>query len=283
MANIFSGLENFGLGELSGLDVYNTTNGDKKDGDKEDDKPKITEADFIFDKTHTCPVCDTEFKSKAIKTGKVKLLGADSDLRPKYQLVDSLKYDAIVCPSCGYSALNRFFNYMTAPQAKLIKEQITVNFRGIEDNGDIYTYDDAIARHKLVLVNTIVKKAKNSERAYTCLKIAWLLRGKYETLPEDTENYESVVENLKKEEDEFILNAYEGFSIAFSKEMFPMCGMDENTVTYLVADLARRCGKFDEAGRWISRVLIARDANERIKSKARDLKELIVQNKRENV
>lgn len=282
MANLFSGLENFGLGELQGLDVYNTGNNDKKDGAKESEKPKITEEDFIFDKTYTCPVCDSEFKSKSIKTGKVKLLGADSDLRPKYQLVDSLKYDAIVCPSCGYSALNRFFNYMTAPQAKLIKEQITVNFRGIENEGEIYTYDEAIARHKLVLVNTIVKKAKNSERAYTCLKLAWLLRGKAETLPADTDNYDQEIARLKSEEDEFIYNAYEGFTTAFSKEMFPMCGMDENTVTYLVADLARRCGKFDEAGRWISRVLIARDANERIKSKARDLKELIVQNKRDN-
>lgn len=281
MANLFSGLESFGLGELQGLDVYNTGSSDKKDGNKESEKPKITEEDFVFDKTHACPVCDNEFKSKSIKTGKVKLLGADSDLRPKYQLVDSLKYDAIVCPSCGYSALNRFFNYMTAPQAKLIKEQITVNFRGIENNGEIYTYDEAIARHKLVLVNTIVKKAKNSERAYTCLKIAWLLRGKAETLPADTDNYDQEIAKLKSEEDEFIYNAYEGFTTAFSKEMFPMCGMDENTVTYLVADLARRCGKFDEAGRWISKVLVARDANERIKSKARDLKELIVQNKRD--
>lgn len=282
MANLFSGLENFGLGDLSGLDVFNTDNGDKKDGDKEsDNKPKVTEADFIFDKTYTCPVCDNEFKSKAIKTGKIKLLGADSDLRPKYQLVDSLKYDAIVCPGCGYSALNRFFNYMTAQQAKMIKEQITANFRGIDEEGDIYTYDDAIARHKLVLVNTVVKKAKNSERAYTCLKIAWLLRGKAESLPTDTKDYDNEIKKLKAEEDEFIANAYEGFISAFSKEMFPMCGMDENTVTYLVADLARRCGKYDEAGRWISRVLIARDASERIKSKARDLKELIVQNKKE--
>lgn len=281
MANLFSGLENFGLGELSGLDVYNTDNSEKKENEKESEK-KISESDFIFDKTHTCPVCDVEFKCKAIKTGKIKLLGADTDLRPKYQLVDSLKYDAIVCPSCGYSALNRFFNYMTAPQAKLIKENITVNFRGIEDSGDTYTYDDAIARHKLVLVNTIVKKAKNSERAYTCLKIAWLLRGKAESLDPKTENYEAEIEKLQKEENEFIANACEGFTSAFSKEMFPMCGMDENTVTYLVADLARRCGRFDEAGRWISKVLIARDATERIKSKARDLKELIIQNKRDN-
>ena len=55
--------------------------------------------------------------------------------------------------------------------------------------------------------------------------------------------------------------------------MFPMCGMDEHTTTYLVADLAKRIGKYDEASRWISKVLIARDANERIKSKARELKD----------
>ncbi|HEX3078208.1 MAG TPA: DUF2225 domain-containing protein, partial [Lachnospiraceae bacterium] len=96
MGNLFSGLENFGLGELSKLDVYNEANANaaKKEEDKEADKPKIAEIDLIFDKTHTCPVCDSEFKSKSIKTGKVKLLGADTDLRPKYQVVDSLKYDA---------------------------------------------------------------------------------------------------------------------------------------------------------------------------------------------
>ena len=62
---------------------------------------------------------------------------------------------------------------------------------------------------------------------------------------------------------------------AFSKESFPMCGMDEITVTYLIADLARRTGKYEESSRWISRVLTSRDANERIKNKARDIKELL--------
>ena len=54
-----------------------------------------------------------------------------------------------------------------------------------------------------------------------------------------------------------------------------MCGMDENTCTYLVGELARRLGHYEEASRWISRVLTARDANERIKAKAREAKELI--------
>ena len=284
MANLFSGLEAFGLGKMANLDVYPSNEKNKKtgeDGLKTAEEVKIVEADYIFDKTFTCPVCDKEIKSKTIKTGKIKLISADTDLRPKYQHIDSLKYDAIVCPYCGYAALNRFFNYMTSVQAKLIKEQISASFKGIGTEGDIISYDDAIARHKLVLVNTIVKRSKLSERAYTCLKTAWLIRGKAEyllteKLQVDTPNNNVIIE-LRKEELEFITHAYEGFVEAFSKETFPMCGMDENTMTYLVADLARRVGKYDESSRWISKVLIARDANERIKDKARELKEMLKQ------
>jgi Uncharacterized protein conserved in bacteria len=277
MANLFSGLEAFGLGKMKDLDVYESEDKNKAP-DKNNGtvaKTEIVESDYIFDKSYTCPVCDREFKSKTIKTGKIKLISADTDLRPKYQHIDSLKYDAIVCPNCGYAALNRFFNYVTNAQAKLIKEQISSSFKGLDTSNDIISYDEAIAQHKLALVNTIVKKSKLSERAYTCLKTAWLIRGKTETLPQTTPDYSNVIKQLEKEELDFISNAYEGFQEAFSKEMFPMCGMDENTMTYLMADLARRIGKYEESARWISKVLTARDANERIKSKARELKDLI--------
>lgn len=281
MANLFSGLEAFGLGKMSNMEVYGSEEkADKKEGRGagEAEKTVITETDYIFDKSFICPVCDKDFKSKTVKTGKVKLISADSDLRPKYQIVDSLKYDAICCPHCGYSALNRFFNYMTSVQAKLIREQISASFKGIAAEGDSYSYEDAIARHKLALVNTIVKRGKLSERAYTCLKTAWLLRGKRESIIEAkgkeqlTDADKAAIKLLLSEEGAFLTNAYEGFSEAFSKELFPMCGMDEHTTTYLVADLARRIGKYDEANRWISKVLISKDANERIKAKARELK-----------
>ena len=178
MANLFSGLEAFGLGKMANMEVYATDekNNKKSSQQEESEKNVVVEADYLFDKSFTCPVCDKEFKSKTVKTGKVKLVSADSDLRPKYQNVDSLKYDAIVCPHCGYGALNRFFNYVTSVQGKLIREQISSSFKGISVDGDSYSYEDAIARHKLALVNTIVKRSKLSERAYTCLKTAWLLR-----------------------------------------------------------------------------------------------------------
>ena len=78
-----------------------------------------------------------------------------------------------------------------------------------------------------------------------------------------------------EQEKELLENAYTGFETAFSKESFPMCGMDEITVSYLLAELARRIGKFEESSRWISRVLISRDANDRIKNRAREIKELL--------
>lgn len=278
MANIFSGLESLGLNNLSEMKLFENKEKEKENEDAKksaDQTVEVKEVDLLFDKHFTCKVCDQEFKSKMVRTGKVKLIGSDNDLRPKYQHVDSLKYDAIVCPYCGYAALNRFFNYMTDTQAKLIKTNISANFRGLKEGEDILTYDEAITRHKLALVNAVVKHAKASEKAYTCLKLGWLCRGKAESLPAETPNFEEVKKQLAAQEKDYMANAYEGFMEAFSKEPFPMCGMDETTITYLTADLARQIGKYDEALRMIARVLTARDVNERIKSKARDMKDLI--------
>lgn len=277
MGSLFSGLEKFGLGKLEKLEVYEEET--KKEESSAVAKPTVSEADFLFDKTFVCPVCDNEFHSRMVRTGKVKLLAADTDLRPKYQHVDCLKYDALVCPKCGYAALSRFFKFMMPAQAKMIRENITANFKGLGGTGSTYSYDDAIERHQLALANAVVKKAKDSEKAYTCLKMAWLCRGKAENLPEDTPERDNVLKELQEQEKELLENAYSGFESAFMKESFPMCGMDELTVTYLVAELARRGGKFEESSRWISKVLTSRVANERIKNKARDIKELLNEQK----
>ncbi|SFR93350.1 DUF2225 domain-containing protein [Anaeromicropila populeti] len=274
MSDLFSGLEEFGLGGLKNVEVFEKEE-QKNAEEAAEAKPKITEADLLFDKTHTCPACSNKFKVKTVRIGKAKLISADTDLRPRYQGVDSLKYDAIVCPQCGYSALSRYYDYLSVAQSKLVKETISANFKGIATELEVYSYDDAIARHKLALLSTVVKRGKNSERAFTCLKLAWILRGKQETLPKDTPNYNDAKAKLAAEEADCIKKAHDGFLAAFSNESFPMCGMDEFTTTYLIAELARRMGNEDEAKRWLSKVLTARDANERIKNKAREIKDLM--------
>lgn len=273
MSNIFKDLEKFGMKGVKNEDLFQDNSKEKQGADQKEEKKEISEEELIFDKSYKCPVCDFEFKSKMVRTGKVRLEGADTDLRPKYAGVDSLKYDAVLCPQCGYAALNRYFNFVMAGQAKKIKEQISSNFIYPKENGKTYSYDDAISRHKMALLNTVVKGGKNSEKAYTCLKLAWLYRGKREELMQQDEYKKEEVSELLEAEKELMGDAYEGFEAAFAKEDFPMCGMDQYTMMYLLAELARRTGDIESAKRYVSKVLVARDAQSRIKDKAFDLKE----------
>ena len=235
MANLFAGLESLGLKIKKDINVFEQDKKEERQAAQGETKPKeISEESLLFDKTHKCPVCDSEFKCKMVRTGKAKLVSQDMDLRPKYQGIDPLKYDAILCPVCGYASLNRYFNFVMSSQAKQIKEQISSTFKYTSENGKTYSYDEAITRHKMALLNTVVKRGKVSERAYTCLKLAWLFRGKREVMMQGEYSKEEA-KALYEEEKECLKNAHEGFVAAFSQEEFPMCGMDQYTVTFLVA------------------------------------------------
>ena len=271
---ILSGLGNLGLGKLEDAALFEK----EESGPAGQQKPaerEVTESDFLFDKTYTCTVCDKEFKVRTIKAGKAKLLGTDTDLRPKYEKIDPLKYDVIACPHCGYAAISRYFKSITPPQAKLIKENISKNFKTFAAKEE-YSYDDAIERYQLALANAVVKRARASEKAYTCLKMAWLVRGKMETYDLAALDYDEVMGHLQKDEAELLENAMEGFISARQTENFPMCGMDEMTVDYLIAVTATKFEKYDIASRLIPGILVSQNANTRMKDKARDLKQQIL-------
>ena len=275
---LLAGLESMGLGKMADLDLYgDTKEAEKKAADQKNEPVQVNETDFLLAKTMKCPVCDTEFKCKTIKAAKMpKLISRDPDLRCIYSDLDVYKYGVVSCPICGYASMLKTFGPMPSAQIKLIKEQISANFTGLGEEPEIYSYDDAIARYKLALVNTVVKRARVSERAYVCLHIAWLLRGKRQNLPADTPNKATEEQALLAEENDCLAKARDGFMDAFSKESFPMCGMDESTTTYLIAALCGKTGQREEALRWASKILANTTTNNRIKELARNLKELIV-------
>lgn len=272
---ILSGLARFGLGKLEDMELYEEPK--KEDGGAEARKAPaaVQEQDFLFDKSCTCPICDKEFKSRTVKVGKAKLSGSDLDLRPRYEQIDLLKYDIIMCPFCGYTALSRFFKFVTSPQAKNIKKTISATFTPQKETKETYTYDEALERYKLALANAIVKQTKASEKAYICLKTAWLLRGKSEHLDKNLPDYEAQKKQCEEEENEFLHNALEGFITARQSESFPMCGMDEPTVDYLIAVTAMRFEQYDVASRLIASIMQS-SANPRMKDKTRDLKDMVM-------
>ncbi len=273
---LLDGLSQFGLGGLENMDVYETPGAGKAAAKEEQHVHVPQEQDFLFDKAYTCPICDKEFKAKTVKIGKAKLIGTDQDLRPKYENIDMLKYDIICCPKCGYAALSRYFKFLTAPQAKMISEKISKSFKAQPDTKEIYSYEDALERYKLTLANAIVKMAKPSEKAYICLKTAWLLRGQGEHLDPADKDYAKKKAENEAAENEFLRNALEGFLAARQTEGYPMCGMDEATVDYLIAVTALRFEQFDVATKLVSNILVSHSANPRMKEKARDLKELLM-------
>ena len=126
------------------------------------------------------------------------------------------------------------------------------------------------------LANAIVKQAKPSEKAYICLKAAWLIRGKAEHLNVKDSNFTQQKKECEDAENEFLRNAMEGFLAARQSEGYPMCGMDECTVDYLIAVTAMRFDQYDVASKLVSSILVSSVANPRMKEKARDLKEMLM-------
>lgn len=275
--NLFEGLEKFGIKseETDNLFAEEKKTADADGGGaKKESAP--TEESLLLEKAVRCAVCDQVFKTKMVKSGRIKRLEPDLDLRPRFQYIDTLKYDVTSCPFCGYTAMNRYFEHLSSAQMKLIRETVCANFQtAIADEPEVYDYDTAIGRYKLALFNTVAKKGKTSEKAYACLKIAWLYRGKGETLPADATEKERA--DCKTQEEAFYNQAYEGFVKAVSTENFPMCGMDQTTVDYLLAVMAQHFKRYDMASKCISRIMGSTTASKKMKDKAYELKEKILQ------
>lgn len=284
MKDMFSDLQQMGLANIDiGDDALFASDkpaaADKSDAQAkghEEKSDREYEKEALFDKKYECPICDTKFVQKAVRTGKTRLVSTDTDLHHKFKYFDPIKYDIIACPKCGYAAMGqKSFDSISSLQRKLLKEQIQANFKGLPETEELFSYDDAIMRYKLALYSSIVKKSKNSERAYLCLKIAWLYRGKKEDMPETEENYNEKQTKCAEEEKGYLQKAYNGFGAAVQAEMFPICGMDEMTFNYLYADLARRIGDIDMARKMLGTILVSKTATAALKEKARVLKDLL--------
>ena len=280
MAGIFSGLEKLGLGNIDGKNLFEDPK--KKDAPVKKAEPQkkltlVNEEDYLFDKKYKCPICDSDFEVKTVRTGKVRMKSVDVDLRPDYSEVDLTKYDIIACPECGYAALGRYYTSLNKYQIDDIRNKICMNYKKQKYDEPTYTYEHARSLYQLALANAVVKKAKNSEKAYICLKTAWVIRGETQRLDQNEADYDKKKKENDEQELELLKNAINGFIMARQSEDFPIAGMDSTTLDYLIAALAYETDQFDIANKMISELLMSRTANSRIKDKARVLKELVAE------
>lgn len=237
------------------------------------------EKSLLFYKTMSCQICGNDLKWRTIKSGRLRVEGTDPDMRQHYYGLDANKYHVIACPHCGYTALERYFTApMPALYHKLIKEALA-SFTPTEGDPEIITYRQAFSRYHAALTCASAKGqgVRASEIAYICLKTAYLLRGEREELIEMGE--EAKGEALLPIENRFLQNAYDQFVKARMSEDFPMCGMDQPTLDYLVAALAMGQEKYGDASKLLSGVVTSLTASPRLKDKARELREKLAEMK----
>lgn len=278
--NIFAGLEKFGLDGQNMGDLFTDNTKMKNDTEKEKapQVKELTEEDFLFTKNIRCTVCDQTFPARVVKASKARRLEPDKDLRPRFQYIDTLKYDILSCPHCGYTSMERYFTHLSAVQIKMIREGVCSQFKGkAEPVPDTYDYDTALERYKLSLFNSIIKKGANSERAYTCLKMAWLCRGKAELLDESIPAEAEQIKKCHEEEMAYYEQAYEGMTKAVATETIPICGMDQDTLDLLLAQMAFKLGKYDVTSKLLGRLFSSKTANKNTMNRGADLRQELVE------
>ena len=280
--DLFEGLEKFGLKKLNTKSIFSDEENNRKQSEpsaSSEEKTEHSEEEFLLARTVHCPVCEKTFMNLSVKNGRLRRIESDFDLRPRFQYIDTNKYDVTSCPKCGYTALNRFFTHITTGQIRLIREGVCDGFvpEKTKEEQAVYSYEQAVERYKLALYNAVVKKGKTSEKAYICLKLSWVYRGWQEGLADEGLGDSEELSSYRKEERLYYEQAFDGFIKAIQAEVFPICGMDENTLYLLLANMAVRLEKVDIASKLISYILVSRTASSKIKDKARDLKEEIIQ------
>ena len=273
---LLDGLEGFGLGGLKTVKLYEEPKEEPKEPEPEPEPEKVVdESDFLMDKEYECHICGKKTKQRIVRTGRAKLKGTDLDLRPIYEGIDVVKYGVVLCPFCGYAVLTNYYAPLPKPHRQMIKENICSKFKQMPSfMPKKITYEDALTRYKLALLNAVVRQGKNSEKAFICLKTAWLLRGMRYSYDIETAEGRKMAIICKKDEREYLLNALEGFQKARTTEPPPIAGMDENTMDYLIAALCIELNQdLDTAAKLLSNVKTAKNATKSQKDRATDMLE----------
>ena len=262
MNEMLRGVDKFGLGDLGELELF-------AEKGKEIEEESLNAAaqemfeinDVTYEKEFKCGVCRNMYKSRVMRLGKMMHVAIDYDLRPIYkEPIHPIYYDVHICPHCGHAALSQMLTKLNSVQIKLVQENISPKFKSVEYPAQLDAAM-AIERYKLALLNAVVKNSKDSEKAYLCMKTAWI--------------YRSVKD--KKNEIKFITSAYQGFTSALENEHFPVFGMDDDVVTFIAASYAKTLGLFDEGLKMLGTVIVSKKSNSRLKDRAHDLKQDILQ------
>ncbi len=194
----------------------------------------------VYNSKTVCPCCEKEFSIGKVRTRMVRYAGQDTDLFPRYEGENPLFYDAVVCPNCGFAYIGTSYELLNRNDYKAVRDKITPKWTQRQFDGP-RTVEQAIEAYKLVLLNSRVRQAPASELAKDCMRLAWMYR----------------VQGDSVLDYKFMEYAFQYYQDTYMKEHLPVGKLDEYTVLYMIGELGRRLGKYQDSISWFSKLISA--------------------------
>ncbi|MDR0957983.1 MAG: DUF2225 domain-containing protein [Clostridiales bacterium] len=223
------------------------------------ERTKYNPYTYVYDKMFNCPLCFIHFAASVGRHSKTRIIKIDTDLCPHYEPFNPMYYGIISCPNCGYTAMISTFEYhLTDIQMLTLSEQIP-KLCPPKKYDQVRTISDAIELYKAALLCSLLKKGGDAEKAILCLKLSWLMREG----------------NFPSEELDFAKQARNTFMKVYRNLNFPVFGMDEYTLAYLIGELSRRIGDYEKALQYLEVVIRDKKTPVRLRPRAEDVYHMI--------
>lgn len=235
--------------DSTGQPVNTAAGGESVPGQKEDGPVEDTEQAYKEDVSEdcekilyhakiACPVCAAKFQSTRVKSGSIRVKSIDSDFCKHYESTNPLYYEIMVCPQCGFAFdLEASKMRLSAEQREKLKLRLQPVWQGKDYSGR-RTLKDAIETFQLALYALESELVKSSKMGMLCLKTAWLHRYAGDGAGEE----------------KYIETALLSLEQAYEKESFSDPKSELN-LAYLLGALNIKVGKYQEAAKWLERVL----------------------------
>lgn len=190
---------------------------------------------ILYSKKFSCPICEQEFESMKLRESWLKIDKYETDLNALYHDVQPSFYQAIVCPYCGFSAIESKFQQLKPAQKEHISREIMGKWNG-RSYSEERTLDEAILTWMLALRIAEVGNFSSIELGMYSLTIARLFRLKGD----------------KGKEERFTKVARDKFIDTYSEVDYSgYPGMNEGNITYLIGELSRRIGDKNKASTYM--------------------------------
>lgn len=184
-----------------------------------------------------CPVCHKQFLITRVRT-RIVMLKQDTDFCTYYQAINPYWYTVWVCEHCSYSAQDIYFEELTLPQAEKLRKVLTDNPIKLSVSGE-RTCVQAIATYRLALACAEAANLPASRLGGLYLRLGWVYR----------------MTEMADEEKAAHVKAIQYYIEAYQREEFPIGKMSDITLAYLIGELLRRNGQYDQAILYLNEVI----------------------------